>query len=281
MIVSLLTAHHGHARGWLHRWGGRKSRSGGGAPATQGLLGGWGCGGYGSFGWKARLHEQLGTLRGEPSSFLLARLFSSPSKLLLLQNCALMLTHLLPQSNPYPSIYNAFHDFVAHDLLHQQGLDLWRRYILFEVTLLRELGFGLDLSACALTGRRDNLAFLSPKTGRAACFEAGAPHQSKLFRLPAFFWNTTPDTTPRDIRDGIRIMDHFLFHYAFLPKHEAAHGPPSTPNTSPSTFHHAPRASGSFAATSVLPLSYHSKPMKVWRQLRSPLEQLLPNETST
>jgi len=79
----------------------------------------------------------------------------------------------------------------------------------FELLLLAELGFGLDLSTCAATGQTTGLAFVSPKTGRAVSAAAGAAYADRLFRLPAFVANGGT-ASAEDVAEALRIARHFI-----------------------------------------------------------------------
>jgi len=83
--------------------------------------------------------------------------------------------------------------------------------------LLAALGFGLDLSACAATGVNDDLAYVSPRSGRAVSRSAGAPYHDKLLPLPGFLWR---DTTADDaaILAGLTLTGHFLHHHLLEPQ---------------------------------------------------------------
>jgi DNA repair protein RecO (recombination protein O) len=84
--------------------------------------------------------------------------------------------------------------------------------------LLRELGYGLDLSACALTGATEGLAFVSPKTGRAVTAEAAGLWKEKLLPLPAFLVSETPGDREQ-WADGLRLTGHFLARDVFGQRH--------------------------------------------------------------
>ncbi|MCB1434516.1 MAG: DNA repair protein RecO C-terminal domain-containing protein, partial [Alphaproteobacteria bacterium] len=96
--------------------------------------------------------------------------------------------------------------------------DIWPALLArWEMGLLEELGFGLDLKACAATGTRDGLAFVSPRSGRAVSATAGAPYRDRLFRLPDFLRANAP-ANATDIVDGLRITGYFLDRHVFEPR---------------------------------------------------------------
>jgi DNA repair protein RecO (recombination protein O) len=80
----------------------------------------------------------------------------------------------------------------------------------YELLLMAELGYALDLSACAATGRRDDLAFVSPKSGAAVSRAAGQAYADRLLPLPAFLVEPERDTGWSDIVAGLRLTGHFL-----------------------------------------------------------------------
>jgi len=86
----------------------------------------------------------------------------------------------------------------------------------WEIGLLSELGFGLDLSCCAATGVTDDLIYVSPKTGRAVSAAAGRPYHNKLLPLPAFLLGAGP-TSEQQVRDGLQLSEFFLERYVLYP----------------------------------------------------------------
>jgi DNA repair protein RecO (recombination protein O) len=115
---------------------------------------------------------------------------------------------LLPEEHPYPRIYAGMAALL--DLAELAEADaVLAALARFELLLLGELGFGLDLKACGATGRADDLFYVSPKTGRAVSREAGAPYAAKLFWLPAFLVEAAP-ASAADIAEALRMTRHFI-----------------------------------------------------------------------
>jgi DNA repair protein RecO (recombination protein O) len=160
LIVELMTPTHGRHLGLVKGGRSRKHQAvlqpGNGVSAT----------------WRARLSEHLGNWTLEPVSSRAARLMSNAAGLYGVQLLAAHL-RLLPERDPHPRLYTAL-GAILDDLA--DPLAAGELLVRFEVELLNELGVGLDLSRCAATGREDELAFVSPKTGRAVSREAGAPY---------------------------------------------------------------------------------------------------------
>ena len=93
------------------------------------------------------------------------------------------------------------------------------RVVQFELMLLAELGFGLELDVCAATGARADLVYVSPKSGRAVSAQAGEPWRDKLLRLPGFLNGASDDTpSPQELADGFALTGFFLANRVFEPR---------------------------------------------------------------
>ena len=160
--------------------------------------------------WNARLPEQLGLYKLELKHATAALAMQDAQALMLLSSACSLLDMALPERHPYPKLYQQFHGFVLQLV---EGAPL-AEYVRLELALLAETGFGLDLSRCAGTGTTEDLIYVSPKTGRAVCREAGEPYKDKLFRLPEFLLHpNTPPQGGREILDGLAITGYFLEHW--------------------------------------------------------------------
>lgn len=165
--------------------------------------------------WSARLEEHLGFFRLEALDLHAARLISLPEALYALQLIAFHL-RLLPERDPHPVLYDILRLFMQNFDAPFVNAELLVR---FEMRLLEELGFGLDLSCCAATGRQEKLYYVSPKSGRAVCEEAGEPWKKKLLILPQFLAQRA--TRPADFRDiinGFNLTFFFLMRYVWEPR---------------------------------------------------------------
>lgn len=168
--------------------------------------------------WRARLEEHLGNFQLELAEGLAAGLMESSHAL---YGFAVARAHLrlLAERDPHPELYDAFRLLV--DLLPDERAGVVG-LAGFELMLLGELGFGLDLSSCAATGRRDDLVWVSPKSGRAVSREAGAPYGDRLLPLPGFLLRAeegeaaAPDDA--ELRDAFRLTGHFLERYVLQPR---------------------------------------------------------------
>ncbi|WP_455474499.1 DNA repair protein RecO [Bartonella sp. B30(2025)] len=160
--------------------------------------------------WWARLDEHLGSFRIEALDLHAARLILIPEALYTLQLLAFHM-RLLPERDPHPTLYDILYLFMQNFDEPFVNAELLVR---FEMRLLEELGFGLDLSCCAATGRREKLCYVSPKSGRAVCEEAGHPWRKKLLILPQFLVQKI--VRPADFSD---IINGFILTGFFLMRH--------------------------------------------------------------
>ncbi len=169
--------------------------------------------------WRARLSEHLGTFSVEALEMNAARFMDDAFKLAGLTTLASH-CHLLPERESHEQLYDAFTVVLA-----QLGDDaVWPALLIrWELGLLKELGFGLDLSACAATGTQDRLIYVSPKSGKAVSAEAGEPYRDKLLRLPEFMGGNAElelelDLEPGTLLDGFRLTSFFLHKHIYGPR---------------------------------------------------------------
>jgi DNA repair protein RecO (recombination protein O) len=158
--------------------------------------------------WSARLEEHIGHFRVDPLGASTAAIMADRAALAALGSVAALLAAALPERDAHPALYAATADLVG---ALGTAPDWPARYAAWELALLAELGFGLDLSACAVTGAADDLAWVSPKSGRAVSRGAGAPWAERLLPLPAFLregWAAPPPAA--EVAAGLRLTGHFL-----------------------------------------------------------------------
>jgi len=193
-VVDVLCRDHGRHSGLI-----RESKRLGGAlqPGTDVEL-----------DWKARLENHLGRWRIEQARVRAAACLDDAARLSALASATAVTAALLPEREPHPNIHAALTillDSVEAD-------DHWAPlYVRYELGLLTDLGFGLDLAACALTGTQDDLAYVSPKTGRAVNRAAAGAWADKLLRLPEFLLGRQgAPIGPDDISAGLALCGHFL-----------------------------------------------------------------------
>jgi DNA repair protein RecO (recombination protein O) len=154
--------------------------------------------------WRARLEEHLGTFALEVTDARAANLIADRTRLYAAQ---LLCDHLrlLPERDPHDRLLGMTIRLLDHTVPADMGVELAR----FELTLLDELGFGLDLKSCAVTGVTVGLSHVSPKSGRAVSLAAAAPYLDKLFPLPSFLISDAPPA-PGDIAAAFALTGYFL-----------------------------------------------------------------------
>ena len=198
-IVSLLTREHGRHAGLVRGGAGKRARAlyqpGNQLQVT----------------WRARLAEHLGQLTAEPGMLAAARLMDQPDRLAALSSACALLDLTLPERDPHPALYDELLRLVATLC----GDPAWaERYVGFELALLAELGFGLDLRACAVTGATEGLAYVSPASGRAVTREGAGRYLDRLLPLPAFLLGHRP-ADDADIGQALQLTGAFLRRHLF------------------------------------------------------------------
>ncbi|SON56288.1 DNA repair protein RecO [Hartmannibacter diazotrophicus] len=164
--------------------------------------------------WRARLESHLGLFTVEPLVSRAARLIDAPAGVLGLQTIAAHLRYL-PERDPHPGLYEALSIILDH---MDDAIGAARLLVRFELALLDELGFGLDLSKCAANGQTHDLAWVSPKTGRAVSREAGLPYAPKLLALPVFLSEREADVSVDDLQAALQLTGYFLIRHLAEPR---------------------------------------------------------------
>jgi DNA repair protein RecO (recombination protein O) len=200
-IVSLLTEEHGRHLGLVRGAKGPKARAlyePGNRVAAS---------------WRGRLDEHLGNYSCEVISSPAALWLDDAARLAALASATSLVDRVLPEREPHPALYHALGGLIA-----ALGEGDWpARYVRWELLMLGELGFGLDLSCCAATGATENLTHVSPKTGRAVCQAAALPYRDRLLPLPAFLIGVGP-ASPEEVLAGLALTGYFLGRHLFDPK---------------------------------------------------------------
>ncbi len=202
LILACLTQAHGRHLGLVKGGAGRKNR-----PFFE-------IGNQLQLTWRARLAEQLGHFQAELLEANAAHLIDDADRLAALSAAAAVIDATLPEREPHQDVHDDFKILI-------QGLvagvpDWGGLYLRWELKLLADLGFGLDLSRCAVTGASDDLIFVSPKTGRAVSRQGAGRYAERLLPLPSFLLveGKAADTT--DLAQGLRLTGHFI-HAHLLP----------------------------------------------------------------
>ncbi|MCK6418311.1 MAG: DNA repair protein RecO [Alphaproteobacteria bacterium] len=198
-VLRVLSEHHGLCAGYVR--GAQSSKMRGTLEPGNGL----------ALVWQSRTEGQLGSFSVELIDNPGAVLLGDALRLGALQSACALCDAALPEQEGHPGL---FHGLRA--LLTALDGPVWlQAYVIWEIALLKELGFALDLGRCAGGGRRDDLAYVSPKTGRAVSAEKGQAYQDRLLVLPQFLGGPASADEAADIDCGLKLSGYFLEHWAF------------------------------------------------------------------
>ena len=201
-IAELLTARHGKYAAHVAGGASRKLK-----PLLQ-------AGAQVTVRYRARVPDQLGAVTIEAAGEGPSALFDDALALAGLSAAAAVAAGALPEREAHPGAYLAFaalREALAHP-------DIWPAvFVRFEAGLLEELGFGLDLSKCTVTGAVDDLIYVSPRTGRAVSREAGELYKDRLLALPRFMLSAQGGLSAGDVAQGLALTGHFLEANIFNP----------------------------------------------------------------
>ncbi len=165
--------------------------------------------------WRARLDEHLGAYTAEALSLRAGALIGAAHALYAVTHVA-ALVRLLPERDPHEGIFEEL-DAIFDRL--DAPVEAATRIVRFELDLLAELGFGLDLMSCAATGATDDLVYVSPKSGRAVSRQAGEPWRDRLLHLPAFLRNDiTALPSAGELTEAFALTGFFLARHVLEPR---------------------------------------------------------------
>jgi DNA repair protein RecO (recombination protein O) len=202
-LATVMTLEHGPHRG-LARGG-----------ASRGKAATWQAGNMVQVHWTARLSDQLGSFAGELIHAGAAHAMQDAMALSMLTAICAVAEGAVPEREPHPRIFDGLLHLIPRLPLGDATLT---GLIEWEMAVLSDLGYGLDLTSCAVTGRTDGLAYVSPKTGRAVSEEGAGAWAARLLPLPGFLTGSAqPDMAAW--RDGLRLTGHFLARDAFGNQH--------------------------------------------------------------
>jgi DNA repair protein RecO (recombination protein O) len=200
-IVTLLTAEHGRHAGRVRSTQSARTR-GVFVPGNLVLA-----------SWRARLDEHLGTYTAELVTPFAARVLEDPGRLACLASACALADLALPEREPHPRAFAAL-----GALMEAAPTAGWAAsYVRWELGFLAELGFGLDLRRCAVTGTTDDLRYVSPRTGRAVSAAAAEPWRGRLLGLPQFLIDPAATASADDLGAGLALTGHFLVAHLFAP----------------------------------------------------------------
>lgn len=193
-VVTLMTRDHGRHPGLVRGGAGKR------------LRGVFEPGNVVHASWRARLADHLGTYTCELSEGRAGGFLAHADRLAALTAACSLTEVALPEREPHPAVFEAL--LALMDALET---DAWASaYVKWELGLLSELGFGLDLECCVATGETENLIFVSPKSGAAVSAAAGEPYKGKLLSLPGFLRRPGAYGDAQEVLDGLHLTGFFL-----------------------------------------------------------------------
>jgi DNA repair protein RecO (recombination protein O) len=161
--------------------------------------------------WRGRLAEQLGTFKMENIFSPFVHIFANSQKIYAMESACTLCSNGLPEKAPHPNLFDTLQSF----LLSIPAENWLINYVFLEVSFLAEVGMGLDLSKCAVTGKAENLFYISPRTGHAVIREAGENYRDRLFVIPKFLISNDHRPSNSDLLEALRITGHFLKMYFY------------------------------------------------------------------
>jgi DNA repair protein RecO (recombination protein O) len=167
--------------------------------------------------WRARLSEHLGIYTVELARARAGEMFENRAALIGLNAFAAIAGAALPEREPHAAAFEGADALI--DAIALCDFQDWAPlFVRWELGLLNELGFGLDLSRCAATGSADDLIYVSPRTGRAVSREGGEAYRDRLLALPPFLLGRQAgNATAQDFRAGLALTAHFLAQWVLMP----------------------------------------------------------------
>ncbi len=199
LVLQVFTPYHGRHGGLVRGGASRKHR-----PTFQ-------PGNRLAVIWRARLQDQLGSFTAELIDANAALVLDQPLRLSAMMSACALVEKALPDRDPHPDLYNLLRQLI--DTLTTSGV--WAPdYVHFELALLADLGFGLDLSSDADSGSCADLVYVSPRTGRAVTRETAKGYEDRLLPLPGFLLGKG-EADAAGIRDGLRLAGYFLERHLF------------------------------------------------------------------
>ncbi|MBS8226252.1 DNA repair protein RecO [Vannielia litorea] len=196
-IIEVFTAGHGRHAGVVRGGTGRRM-----SPILQ-------PGAQLDLTWRARLEDHLGAFTVEPIRARAAGVLGDRRALAGLGAVTALLSFVLPERAAYPGLYTR--SLTVLDLIEEASPHWPLAYLRWELALLDEMGFGLDLTCCAATGATEGLVYVSPKTGRAVSAEGAGEWAPKLLPLPPCLMGEPPES-PGELMQGFETTGYFLEH---------------------------------------------------------------------
>lgn len=199
LIINVITREHGLIGGFIKGGGSKKN------------LGIYQAGNLVAIDAYARIEENMLSIKTELLAPTAVNFMNSSAKLAALSSLCSLCLSCLPEKENLERFYYYIDSFFK--LINEENWVV--HYSLFEFFLLDYLGIGLDLSECVATGSKENLEYVSPKSGRAVCRESGIMYAEKLFAYPHFVVDKNYNPSRLEVADLLKMTDFFLFKNFF------------------------------------------------------------------
>ena len=202
LIVNILSESHGRYVGWINNY------------KTKSILPSVQPGNLVKVFWKSRIIEQMGSFKIELISSISGKIFDEKLKLQALISLCSLLEKFLPERQSYSEIFNATKAFLNLIAINSEvdNTQWIKGYVKWEIGLLSSIGFSLDLKQCAVTGQKNNLYYVSPKTGKAVSKQGAGKFAPKLLKLPIFLGGAEDNRSSfnEEIIMGLNITTYFF-----------------------------------------------------------------------
>lgn len=164
--------------------------------------------------WRGRTAEHLGSFRIENIFSSFQYVFNISNKIFAIESACTLCMNCMPDHVTHPKLFESMKSFLLS--VSKKDFNEWIvDYVFFEMSLLSEIGVGLDLEKCAVSGKKDGLCYVSPKTGCAVTNEAAGKYKERLFPLPKFMTSECETCTKQDVFYALNITGHFLKMYFY------------------------------------------------------------------
>ena len=169
-----------------------------------------------TFEYKSRLEENLGQLsRIDLVKSYCTKILFEKEKLRIAASILHLIDKVILEKLALEELFLLLEKFLQNLVDESEKNENLKNYVILELNILKILGYEIDLSSCVATGVKENLKYVSPKSARAVCFEAGKPYENKMLKLPAFFLDNSLKGTKEDVKDGLELTQYFLLKFIF------------------------------------------------------------------
>ena len=164
--------------------------------------------------WSGRLETHLGNYNVEPIKLWSSHVLQFKDKLSAISSICSLISLTMAERQPNPIIYFSSKKLI--EIVASKREDWIREYVFWEMQLLSEIGYGLDLERCAVTSKSSNLVYVSPSSGRAVTNEGAGDFRNKLLPLPKFMTDFKANYDNDDIYNALNLTEFFFKKRFFL-----------------------------------------------------------------